>query len=470
MSEFRTVEGELKILERTGDFIFPVELWMLNDSVNRNNWKFINLEEHRTQWAGVPILVAYVNGGRTVGAGHNQRTKVDGEGNEYQSFTDATAERICGALSDDPNDIRLESRDGYTWVVGRGFLWAWYCRELVEKIADDAEQGRSMSVSIEALVTQSRTEDGYEVEEQYVPLGVTILGDRVQPAVPDAHIAMLNAMKDEFKELKLRAASYIDHPESATDQKPQEKSMKGLKKDMRLSNQQLRELQPKFGEKKVLAAEQRENGAVDVCLMGNGGTTYLCRLSSIDETVDFEKFPERIARVNVKAHFCAEDGDDICVDASDMTECATENAEASAKELESCKAELETCKAELATMKANEDARRLAAAKKAATDTLEAFNRNRENKVDTKVLEALNKDIDAGKFTACEDENHAWNGDKTIEMQVKALCADAVMEFDEKLAAKKAEGQPLMWGNIKKAAAAPGTIGELFASKNNQNK
>ena len=97
MSEFRTVEGELKIMERTGDFIFPVELWMLNDSVNRNNWKFINLEEHRTQWAGVPILVAYVNGGRTVGSGHNQRTKVDGEGNEYQSFTDATAERICGA-------------------------------------------------------------------------------------------------------------------------------------------------------------------------------------------------------------------------------------------------------------------------------------------------------------------------------------------------------------------------------------
>lgn len=455
--QLRTIEGEIKLLERNNDFLFPVELWLLNDKVNRNNWQFVNLAEHREQWAGVPILCAYVNGGRTTGDGHNQTTKVDKNGEEYQSFTAATAERIVGALSDDPNDIRLEERDGALWTVGRGTLWAWYSHELCLQIADWAEQGRSMSVSIEALVTNSRMEGDVEVELNYVPLGVTCLGAGVQPAVEDAHIAMLTEIGSELKELKLRAASYQKQPDA---KKPQEKlDKKELKQRMRLSKQQLRDIQAKFADYTVLAAEQGENG-VTVCLMSAEGKTAIYTMGSADDVV----VPERIMSVNAQVQFCAEGEEAICVDACDMVEAANAAEKFAEARADTAEKKLAEAQETIAKMEAAENTRRLSATKKMATDTLEKFNANRENKIDVKVLEKLTEDIDAGKFTALADENGAWIGDNAVEEKVLSLCAAAVMEQDKQAVAHAAK--PMTWGSVKQASAEPGTIGELFASKN----
>ena len=457
--QFRSIEGELKLLQSDNEFLFPVELWLLNDKVNRNNWQFINLAEHREKWAGVPILTAYVNNGRTIGDGHNQTTKVDENGDFYQSFTAATAERIVGALSDDPNDIRLEERDGAVWTVGRGSLWAWYSRELCVQIADWARQGRSMSVSIEALVTDSRMEGDTEVELSYIPLGVTCLGAGVAPAVEDAHIAMLNEIGSELKELKLRAASYVNQSEESADKPQNNPKTKGVKNRMRLSKQQLRELAAKFNGYTVLAAEQGENGTT-VCLMSAEGQTAVYKLGSLDEVV----VPERITVINAQTHFCAEGEEDICVDACDMMEVMGATVREASANAERFEKALNTANETIAKMEAAENARRLSAAKKTATDTLDAFNANREDKIDVKTLEALNKDIDAGKFTALADENGTWIGEEAVKEKVLSLCAAAVMELDKKHAESAAK--PMSWGNVKQASATPGTIGELFASKN----
>lgn len=452
---YRSIQGEIKLLQQDNDFIFPVELWLLNDQLTKNGWRFANLEQHRENWAGVPILTAYVNGGKTVGDGHNQTTRMDKTGKEYQSFTDSTAERIVGALSDSPEDIRIESRDGAEWVVGKGFLWAWYAHELVMQIADDARQGRAMSVSIEALVTEGYMDGDVEVETAYTPLGVTVLGHGVTPAVDDAHIAMLTKMESEFKELKLRAASYQN--QSKAD-KPN-KENKGVKHRMRLNKQQLRELQPKFSDHTVLAAEQSENGVV-VCLMSKSGETAVYRMESLDATI----VPEKIISVNAQTHFCAEGCEDVLVDACDMVETAAEAQKCAEDRAECAEKELAAVKETISKMEAAENTRRLSAAKKKATDTLDAFNANRESKVDVKVLESLNKDIEAGKFTALASESGEWLGESAVEEKVLSLCASAVMEQDKRSAANAAK--PMSWGNVKKASAAPGTIGELFAAKN----
>lgn len=451
---YRSIDGELRILQSDNEFLFPVELWLLNDKTNRNNWRFVNLAEHREKWTGVPILVAYVNGGRKVGDGHNQTTRVDKNGEEYQSFTDTTAERIVGALSDDPNDIRLEERDGMTWTVGRGTLWAWYSHELCLQIADWARQGRSMSVSIEALVTESYMDGEVEVETSYVPLGVTVLGEGVAPAVADAHIAMLTEIGDELKELKLRAASYLE-PQSA--KKPQNNDDKGVKKRMRLSKKQIRELQAKFEGYTVLAAEQGESGVV-VCLMSKAGQTAIYQMASLDETV----YPEKVLSVNAQTHFCADGCDDVLVDACDMVETMTTECTELTARLSAAETARDEALATVDRMVNAENARRLSAAREMATATLNSFNANRDNKVDAKVLEALNKDIEAGKYTACADENGNWTGDALVAKEVKALCADAVMEQDKKNAAH----EPLTWGNVKRASTAPGTIGDRLAHKN----
>ncbi len=457
---YRQIDGELRLLQRENEFIFPVELALLNDKLTKNGWRFVNLEQHRAQWAGVPILTAYVNGGRTIGDGHNQTTRKDADGNEYQSFTDSTAERIVGALSDDPNDIRIEERDGAQWVVGKGYLWAWYAHELCVQIANDAELGRTMSVSIEALVTDGYMEDGVEIETNYVPLGVTVLGHGVIPAVDDAHIAMLTAIGSELKELKLRAASYID---GSAETKPQNNNPEkiGVEKRVRLSKQQLKKLQKSFGDNRLLAAEQYEDGSVLVCMMCANGSTATYAMASADESVVLD----RIEPVNAQVHFCAGEGkEDVCVDASDMTECAAEGAKECLERAECAEEELKACQDRIDSMVAAENARRLSAAKAKATAVLSAFNANREEKVDAKCLEALNKDIEDGKFTALSDESGAWIGETAVEEKVLSLCAAAVMEQDKANVKKAAE--PMKWGSVKQASATPGTIGELFAAKN----
>ena len=463
MPEYRNIEGEIRLLERESEFIFPIEIWAYNDKLTLNGWRFENLEAHREAWAGVPILVAYVNGGRTVGDGHNQVTRRDSEGELYQSFTDATAERIVGATSDEADDIRVESDGENKWLVAKASLWRWYARELTDKISRDAVQGGVMSVSIEALVTEAHMEGDVEVEDNYIPLGITILGDGVAPAVPGAHVAMLSEMESEFKELKLRAASYInkddaaDKPQNEPNNNPKDK---GVISTMRLSKQQIKELQAKFADHKLLAAEQYEDGSVFVCMMSAAGGTATYTMASLDESV----VPERIESVNAQVHFCADGKEDVCVDASDMAECAVEDAKECRDRAECAEKELKECREEIERMVNAENARRLGAAKAKATAVLSAFNANRENKVDVKILENLNKDIEAGKFTAMCGDNGEWIGENAVEEKVLSLCASAVMEQDKLNAAKAAE--PMTWGAVKQASAAPGTVGELFASKN----
>ena len=235
---YRSFEGELKLMERDGEFLYDVEIWLLNDKVNRNGWRYENLEQNKNLFCGTPILCAYV--GKRIGDGHNFSMVKDTEtGEEVPSFLDSRAERIVGCLSENPEDIRMEERDGTQWIVGRGFLWAWYARELVNKIEDDKANGKEMSISIETLVTRSYDEDGVEVEAEWKVLGTTILGDGVAPAVADARIVALQEITSEFEELKLRAASYIDAHEdeekinseqsdSAEINKPQENNIKGV--------------------------------------------------------------------------------------------------------------------------------------------------------------------------------------------------------------------------------------------------
>ena len=112
--------GELRVLWQVNEYLYDVELWLLNAEVNRNKWKFINLEEHRALFAGTPILIAYINKGAGIGDGHNFELRRDPKtGKERPSFTAETAERIVGSLSDDPRDIRLEERDGVTYLPMR---------------------------------------------------------------------------------------------------------------------------------------------------------------------------------------------------------------------------------------------------------------------------------------------------------------------------------------------------------------
>lgn len=195
--------GQLKVLQKLSDYEFAVELRVMNGDPNRNGWAYANVDKYYKTFLGTPILCAYV--GQQVGDGHNMRQKTDPKtGDSYYTFMDGTAERIVGAISEDPADLTLQKDDdGVTWIVAKGRLWAFYAPELVEKIV---RTGR-MDVSAETETRAGHKDGDIEVYTEWAGLGVTILGDMVDPAIPGANIKALAAMQSEFEEAKLKVAS-----------------------------------------------------------------------------------------------------------------------------------------------------------------------------------------------------------------------------------------------------------------------
>lgn len=443
----------LRVLSQDSDLNYNVEIMVLRSGVNRNNWDFQNVEQYANTFRGVPILCAYLTNGQ-VADGHNMSEKRLPGGEIVYDFTGPNHERIVGAIGDKDDDVRTEIIGDETWVIAIGKLWRFYNWQLVDKIA---EQGR-MEVSAETEVIEKYENDGVSVFTNWRALGVTILNEKVAPAVPGANITALKELNEKFNEVRLAAAAY--HPAKEPKKSQNNSDNKGVNYRMRLTKAQLRELQPRFADHTVLAAEQGENGIV-VCLMSKAGQAAVYVMGSLDADI----VPERIVEMNAQTHFCAEGFDDVTVDACDMVEVMCATASDAVARADKAEKDLAAANETIEAMRTAENARRLSAAKKKATDTLDAFNANRDSKIDVKALEAINQEIDAGKFTALTDDAGAWAGEAAVEEKVLSLCAAAVMEQDKK--AKESAAKPMTWGsNFKQASAAPGTVGELFASKN----
>ena len=223
MEKNKVVVGQLRVLETNNPKLYPVEIMALNSEINRNNWRYVNLEQHLNEFLDIPLLTAYVMGGNVIGDGHNYNMRRDPKtGEEYASFTASDAERIVGWVGKDASNARIEVVDGTEWVIVKANLWAWYCKELVDQIA---RQG-SCSVSIETLVTDERKgESGEDVEEKYLVLGITILGNGVEPAVAGANIrtlSELSELRSNQAENILKAASYAKSEESPEEEEPED--------------------------------------------------------------------------------------------------------------------------------------------------------------------------------------------------------------------------------------------------------
>ena len=428
-------------METANPKLYAVEIMALNSEINRNNWRYVNLEQHLNEFLDIPILTAYVMGGQVIGDGHNYNMKRDPKtGEEYASFTASDAERIVGWIPKDQSNVRLEIVDGVEWVIVKGNLWAWYAKELVDQIA---KQGR-MEVSIETLVTDERKgESGEDVEEKYLVLGVTILGNGVEPAVAGANIrtlSELSELRSNQAENILKAASYAkpeesqqedEHHEESSEPTLQNNETKGVKKRMTyFSRKELAELGKKFPDYKVLAAVQNESG-IQVCLMAKDASTSVYKMDSLDDTI----VPEKFRRVPTKVNFIlGEDCDNAEVDTCEMTDALSAEVAEACDNAEKLQAQLNAANERIKAMETAEKARRVLAAKAAAKAALDAKNANRQAKAkfDEAILDPIYADIDAGKYTEKVNADGLWIGDEEVAMRVKASCADAQEELDRK--------------------------------------
>lgn len=413
-----SASGTLKVMQKLNEYEFGVELWVLREGENRNKWDYRNLAEYYKTFIGQPILIAYV--GQQVGDGHNMSKRRDPKtGEEYQSFMEGTAERIVGTLSDDEKDFTLVERGGHTWLRAKGRLFAFYAPELTRKIV---EQG-TMDVSAETMVSESHKEGNVDVFTKWSGIGVTILGDRVNPAIPGASIAKLAAMQEEFKELKLRAASLHTAAEGSG-----KINKKGLKRSM--NKQMMESVQAKFPNHKLIALSE---DSMTVGLLDASGSLFSYTFNAEDNG---EVMDSRIAPC--AAHIVMRVGEvELNADVADVVDYTVAAAKTENGEIKQLSEDLNAAREQIRAMQEAESKRRLIACKASAKATLEAFNANREEKVAEDAIKAVNENIEAGLYANSCDKDGAWLGEKLVREAVLAVCGEAVMESDKRSAQKR---------------------------------
>lgn len=409
-----SAEGFLKVLAAKRGRLQKVEVWLLNDGVDRNNERFENLEEHRIMFVDTPLLVAYV--GDKIGDGHNFEQTVEADGSVSASFLDATAERIVGYFKLD-KDIRIEEKDGKKWIVGIGYIWAWYAKQLVEKIKKQGLDG--MSISIEALVYQSYMDEDTEVYTQYEILGTTILGDDVRPAVAEAHIRALSELGTEnIKQMTLKVASMQTN-----------KKTKGEQKRMEVTK-----LQEAFADYTVLA-----DSGETVILMSENGELARCGYAEEDgNCVKGEASAVNEALISVGD---SEEKAKIIVDAftriAEKTKTATEKITSLSAELNTANETIKVMQESLDRYAELERETRKIAVKQAIESRIEEIQESGDLTVNAEELTAEEK---LCAYAEMFDKDGNFIGDTEAKKDVAEVCLQAIIDK-----AKGEDNQKFVW-------------------------
>lgn len=408
----------LKFLSQDSDLNYNVRIEVLRSGWNRNNWNYQNIEQHYKSFLGTPILCAFPRG--QIGDGHNMAEARLPNGDVYYDFTGANAERIVGAVGDKESDIWTESRNGETWICANGKVWRFYNRQLVDHLA---EQG-GMEVSAETEVFEEYEEKGKgTVFTSWRGLGVTILNEKVAPAVPGANIKALKAISEEkWKMTKLAVASYGSNSGSDAPKTNQigsdtpTKNEEGVKRKLNtLNKKQLAELNKKFSGYVLLAAIQNDDGSTNVKMRNDKFEYSSYLMQTADETI----VPEKFAALSVHLDM----GDGITAEVDEIYDEQAAQIVTLNAEKESLENELSEAKKTIAAMQEAEKKRRVNAAKEAANTALNDFNANRVEKVSAKEIEKVTSDIEKGVYNNCMDANGEWNGCETVKTAVLAICA-----------------------------------------------
>lgn len=438
------MSGELRVMQRLNEYEFGVELWVMRSGLNENYWDFRNMREHYLTFVGQPILCAYV--GRKVGDGHNMREVQDPyTGEKSYTFMDGTAERIVGTLSDDPRDFSIVEEDGNEWIRAKGRLFQFYAPELVEKIV---RTGR-MDVSAETDTKKSHMDGDIEIITDWAGLGVTVLGDDVPPAIPGARIKALSAMQEEFKTLKLRAAS-LD-PGKGSNETNKRKGVNIM------SKKAMEAMSEKFKGYRVVALS--EDG-MHVGLVDSAGSAYTYAFNAEDNGAVVES---RIKPAYLTAAFPFGEGVNAMAEVSDIVDYACAAKGQQAEDVKALQTRLNEAEEKIRTMEAAEHKRRVEAVKKAVNSALEDI-RACAVEGDADMTETAKGLCDrAEEFAAMETDGKFCGADRAV---LDLMAAHGKAQTEKRKKEMAAKQHSFAWNNPKTNSGEGGGIMEMLDRMN----
>lgn len=375
MDERNDYLGTLKFMGQDEDKNFYVQVEIVRSGPNRNGWDFQNMETLSKTFLGTPLLCAYLP--NQIGDGHNFREKTLPTGEQILDFTGSTAERIVGAISDNPEDIWTEEREDGVWTIAKGKIWRFYNRQLVDRLA--LQGGMSVSAEIETFGGYT-TDEGIEVYENWEGLGVTILHESVAPAVPGANIQAIRAMSEEFKEMKFKAAAYHCMQEESEQEDSESGNgtslNKGVNRFMSLNRQEVERLSAKFPGYEVVGLSDDSS---QVILMSDSYGLFSYKFS---EEYGEGVVMEAITPVKNVSVLCGSEEDPVFADLDAIVKKLADKCAEQETTISNLNAQIEVLNSECKTLKENEHDRRIdmvkASIQKALADISE-FCDNSEN-------------------------------------------------------------------------------------------
>lgn len=412
--KFNSGIGILKILAEKDGWKQKVELWLLNSEVNRNNWQYLNLEEHKNLFAETPILIAYK--GDQLGDGHNFETVKLPNGQVAASFMGSTSERPVGFFPTNA-EMRIEELDGKQWIVGVGWIWKWYAQELVAHLKKQGLEG--MSISIETLIDEMYMNGDTEVFTKYQILGTTILHETVQPAVADARIRALSALGiDKIREETLRVASMYQETKEKNPQTKTNKEKQTImnKKSLKDNFKGFQVIEVVDGKVALLSCDKHE--------------PYIASVTK-DESGIVEG-----AKNNVNATVVFGEGDNAVKVALDsVIEDIIGAAKTENEELKNQVADKEQTIRALSEanekMKTQETSRRKTAVENAIKNRFDEIKANSEANFEGNECDELKSEERVNSFVLMEDKDGKFIGDKEAVKAVDAVCMDKIIEANK---------------------------------------
>lgn len=401
-------EGILKVLSTGNSLVQDVELWLLNEKKNRNKWTYKNLEEHLNLFENIPILVAFVDGKIGEKSGHNFRQVRKKDGSVVASFLDADAEHIVGRITSKDN-VRIEQKDGISWIVAKGQLWTWYAQELVEHLQEQGLDGQQ--ISIETLVKETTyDEENDEVFTKWLPIGVSIIG--VQEAVEGAYIKTLSALDiDEIREKTLRVASMY---QEQTNKNPQTKTNK--EKQTIMNKKSLKDNFKGFnvievvGDKVALLSCDKHEAYVSSAVKDNGEIVEGVK-TAVNATVVFGEGENEVkATLDSVIETFKTENDELKDKIADKDKTIKALSETNEK------------------MKTQETERRKEAVKTAIDNRFAEIKANSDADFADNECDELKSDEKVNEFIAMEDKDEKFIGDTEAVKAVDACCMNKIIE------------------------------------------
>lgn len=405
--KFNSSIGLLKILAEKDGWKQKVELWLLNSEVNRNNWQYLNLEEHKNLFAETPILIAYE--GDQLGGGHNFDKVELPNGQVIASFMGSTSERPVGFFPTNA-EIRIEEKDGKEWIVGVGWIWKWYAQELVAHLKEQGLEG--MSISIETLIDEMYMNGDTEVFTKYQILGTTILHETVAPAVADARIRALSALGvDKIREETLRVASMYQGQKSKNPQTKTKKEKQTImnKKSLKDNFKGFKVIEV-VGEKVALLSCDKHEAYVSSAVKDNGGIVEGVK-TAVNATVVFGEGEDevKVSLDSVIEQFKT-DNDELKTQLADKEETIKALSKANEK------------------MQTQETERRKEAVKAAIENRFAEIKENSDADFSDNECDELKSDEKVNEFIAMEDKDGKFIGDAEAVKAVDARCMSKIIE------------------------------------------